>query len=119
MLTPLRNTIPGTPEDRFNICLKSIRSIIERCNGILKNRWRCLLKHRVLHYSPQKAASILKACCVLHNMCIERHEPELEIEYIEEFDHFDQLVFNENPNNDDLQNARELQNQLINNYFQN
>ncbi|KAJ8913887.1 hypothetical protein NQ315_005684 [Exocentrus adspersus] len=27
LLTPLRNTIPGTPEDRFNNCLKTIREV--------------------------------------------------------------------------------------------
>lgn len=77
------------------------------------------MKHRVLHYSPQKAACIIKACCVLHNMCIERGEPEPDIEenVHENLGDFELQVQNENPN-DDLNNARELQNMLINNYFQ-
>lgn len=49
----------------------SCRALIERCNGLLKMRFRCLLKHRVLHYTPQMACKITNACAVLHNMCIE------------------------------------------------
>lgn len=45
--------------------------MIERVNGILKMRFRCLLKHRFLHYSPRTAAKIVHACCVLHTMAIE------------------------------------------------
>lgn len=36
-------------------------------------RWRCLLKHRVLHYLPEKVTKIINSCCVLHNMCIENN----------------------------------------------
>ncbi|KAJ8973094.1 hypothetical protein NQ317_010787 [Molorchus minor] len=43
----------------------SVRSIIERCNGVLKNRFRCLLEHSVLHYIPEVVANIVKACVVL------------------------------------------------------
>lgn len=31
---------------------------------------RCLLKHRFLHYHPEKATQIINACTVLHNICI-------------------------------------------------
>lgn len=43
---------------------------MERTIGVLKNRWRCLIGHRVLHYHSDVAAKIINACCVLHNMCI-------------------------------------------------
>ncbi|KAJ8909334.1 hypothetical protein NQ315_017194, partial [Exocentrus adspersus] len=52
---------PNTPEFRFNTAFKRARSTIERCNGLLKSRFRCLLKHRVLHYSPTTAAKIVNA----------------------------------------------------------
>lgn len=63
-------------EENYNAVHKSTRSTIERCNGTLKMRFRCLLKHRVLHYAPNKASKIVKACVMLHNMCI-RNDIEL------------------------------------------
>jgi len=36
--------------------------------------FRCLLKHRTLHYKPEKA-SIINACIVLHNICIANNVP--------------------------------------------
>lgn len=123
LITPLRNPIPGTPEERFNNSVTSVRSIIERCNGLLKNRWRCLLKHRVLHYSPEMSAKIIKACCVLHNICIVRNLPLPEGEEVDDYGLYDipiieNVEHNQNANAD-LIAARNIQQQLINNYFQN
>ena len=71
LLTPFEEEpAPGTPECRFNQSHKKTRSVIERCNGVLKARFRCCLKHRVLHYSPQKASKIINTCAVLHNICL-------------------------------------------------
>ncbi|KAJ8952782.1 hypothetical protein NQ318_008099 [Aromia moschata] len=112
LLTPLRNTVQDTPEDRFNNRLKSIRNIVERCNGVLKNRWRCLLKHRVLHYSSKMAARVTKACCVLHNMCISKNIPlPDEDELQQDYGIYDGLYINDpaeyaNENNVDLLVAR-------------
>ncbi|CAH1995307.1 unnamed protein product [Acanthoscelides obtectus] len=39
-------------------------------SGVLKNRFRCLLKDRVLHYAPFRAGQIINATSVLHNMCV-------------------------------------------------
>lgn len=69
-LTPICNPQENTPEDKFNITFKKARVTIERCNGVLKGRFRCLLKDRVLHYTPEKASKIINACCVLHNICV-------------------------------------------------
>lgn len=73
-MTPLEyEPEPNTPEHFYNSRHKTVRSIIERCNGLLKMRFRCLLKHRVLHYSPEKASKIINACVLLHNLCIENN----------------------------------------------
>ncbi|XP_067144810.1 putative nuclease HARBI1 [Centruroides vittatus] len=56
LLTTLRTT-DTRAEVKYNNCLTAARSIIEQCNGLLKNRWRCLLKHRVLHYHPETASN--------------------------------------------------------------
>ncbi|XP_045475273.1 putative nuclease HARBI1 [Harmonia axyridis] len=123
LLTPLRNPL-SEQEERFNNKFKRVRSIIERCNGLLKNRFRCLLKHRVLHYEPKKAVSIIMACCVLHNICLENNieEPEQD----EEFLNADQGIINDrnyrvtgrNPTvQDDLIAGRQLRQSIIENNF--
>lgn len=47
---------------------------MERCIGVLKTRFRCLLLI-VLKYSPTQAGIIINACVVLHNMCIRAGVP--------------------------------------------
>ncbi|KAJ8911804.1 hypothetical protein NQ315_014228 [Exocentrus adspersus] len=59
---------------------------MHRCT---KKRFRCILKERVLKYSPYKAGQIINACCVLHNMCIRGNVP-LE-EPIEEGNNLDDI----------------------------
>lgn len=44
-------------------------------------RFRCCLKHRVLHYAPEYASQIVNACVVLHNLCIEHNVPEPDENY--------------------------------------
>ncbi|XP_046400480.1 putative nuclease HARBI1 [Ischnura elegans] len=88
LLTPVLGMVmPNSPEDRYNRALRRARNTVERCIGLLKSRWRCLLKHRVLHYMPNKASRIINACAVLHNMCLDRNvqleeevEEEIEVE---------------------------------------
>ncbi|KAH1028502.1 hypothetical protein HUJ05_001857, partial [Dendroctonus ponderosae] len=70
-------------EERFDSRIKAVRSGIEKCNGVLKNRFRCLLKHRVLHYRPDRAGKIINACVVLHNMCVKTNMSETEENPIE------------------------------------
>lgn len=86
LLTPVENAAPNTPAFRYNMGHRRTRCTIERCNGVLKTRFRCLLKHRVLHYHPHKAGLIINACVVLHNLCIINNVPEVELDPEEEFD---------------------------------
>lgn len=123
LLTPLQNEPePNTPEFRYNTRHRSIRSIIERCNGVLKMRFRCLLKHRVLHYAPAFASQIINACVVLHNICIENNIPEPQpIEHVEDFDFGLYNGDNNNVQNDnhclnpELAAGRRLRNAVIRN----
>lgn len=50
-------------------------SVVERCFGVLKQRFRCLQKHRVLQHQPDVAKNIVVACAALHNLCLDRGEP--------------------------------------------
>lgn len=69
LMTPFRNP-SNNHERRYNQKHISTRNVVERCFGVLKNRWRCILGSRGLHYTPDKCTQIINACCALHNMCI-------------------------------------------------
>lgn len=73
LLTPHNGAEENTPEGRYTRAHCRARNVIERCNGVLKMRFRCLLKHRVLHYCPVEAARIINSCCVLHNIMIDHN----------------------------------------------
>lgn len=69
LMTPILHAPAGSPEEHYTKRHCVARNTVERTIGVLKNRWRCLLGHRVLHYHPDTAARIINACCVLHNVC--------------------------------------------------
>ncbi|XP_024878548.1 putative nuclease HARBI1, partial [Temnothorax curvispinosus] len=75
MMTPIIGAVEGSPEALYNRKQMRCRALVEQCNGLLKMRFRCLLKHRVLHYSPPTASKIIYTCAVLHNMCIDQNVP--------------------------------------------
>ena len=54
-------------EKLFNKKLSSARVTVERAFGILKARWRCLLKR--LDNCIENVSAVVIACCVLHNIC--------------------------------------------------
>lgn len=83
LLTPILDAVPGSREEIYTRRHIQARNCIERCFGLLKSRWRCLLRHRTLHYHPVKAGKIVLACSVLHNMAVEANLPPpplLEVE---------------------------------------
>nr|CAI5838024.1 unnamed protein product [Callosobruchus analis] len=61
------------------------RNTVERCIGVLKARWRCLLLQRVLYYDHHMA-KIINPCAVLHNFCNRNRlpAPEVPAEEVEE-----------------------------------
>ena len=56
----------------FNRKLSSCRSSVERAFGLLKSRWRCLLKR--LDSIKQNIPEIIITCCVLHNLCQQNND---------------------------------------------
>lgn len=118
LMTPLREElVENTPQWRFDRTFKRARSTIERCNGVWKGRFRCLLKDRTLHYHPVKASKIAKACAVLHNMCITRGELAPGIQDEDPLDGLDVGVAYPENRNEDLEVARALQQTIINTHF--
>ncbi|KAK4887481.1 hypothetical protein RN001_003752 [Aquatica leii] len=68
MMTPIPDAPPESPEGIYTLRDTSARNVVERAFGVLKNRFRCLMKHRVLHYYHNKDGQIIYACVVLHNI---------------------------------------------------
>jgi len=71
LLTPY-NAPQSPSEERFNRAHKTTRCIIERTFGILKRRFHCL--HTELRLQPGPACRVIVACCVLHNISIDRRQ---------------------------------------------
>lgn len=118
ILIPIDN--PQTEaQERYNREFCRIRSLIERCIGILKMRFRCLLKDRVLHYSPTTASKIVNSCVVLHNMCIDAN---IELDEDDDGDLLDYELFVDQPppiqhgQNPYLQAGRQIQARIVNLY---
>lgn len=83
-MTPILNAVPGSVEDTYTQRHVQARNCIERCYGLLKSRWRCLLRHRTLHYHPMVAGKIVLACCVLHNMALQANLPPPSVMEVED-----------------------------------
>ncbi|XP_028171560.1 putative nuclease HARBI1 [Ostrinia furnacalis] len=69
LMTPIINTEPDSPQEYYTELHCRTRNTVERCIGVLKSRWRCLLVDRKLHYHPITAGLITNSCVVLHNIC--------------------------------------------------
>ena len=53
----------------FNKKLSAARSVVERTFGMLKGRWRLLLKK--VEQQTRTLSKIVLAACVLHNICVD------------------------------------------------
>ncbi|CAI2190083.1 3462_t:CDS:2 [Funneliformis geosporum] len=56
-------------ERKFNKIHSSMRMVVEQAFGLLKGRWRILLKE-VNCTDLERITRIIHACCILHNICI-------------------------------------------------
>ncbi|CAB4017612.1 Hypothetical predicted protein [Paramuricea clavata] len=73
LIKPYPNgAILNCSQRRFNKTLSSARSIVERAFGILKARWRILLKR--LDNRFENISEVILSCCILHNFCQEAGE---------------------------------------------
>ena len=79
MMKPYPERIPMLPnQSSFNFRLSHCRSTVERAFSALKNRFRCLFTN--LEYDIDHAKIIVKATCILHNMCVTAQD-SVEIEW--------------------------------------
>lgn len=73
LLKPYPNNIVLNPtQRRFNKVLSSARVTVERAFGVLKGRWRILLKRMGNRFI--NVPEVILTCCILHNFCQEAGE---------------------------------------------
>ncbi|CAG4958567.1 unnamed protein product [Colias eurytheme] len=75
LMVPILNAEAGSGTAVYTTRHLQALNCIERCIGILKARWRCLLKDHTLHYHPRVASKVTIACCVLHNIAQDAQLP--------------------------------------------
>lgn len=80
LMTPILRP-SSTMEERYNSSHKHTRNIIERCNGILKSRFRCLT--RDITFKPSKASKVIGACACLHNYAVNLNIPDFDTSFEE------------------------------------
>ncbi|KAK5648124.1 hypothetical protein RI129_003016 [Pyrocoelia pectoralis] len=88
LLTPYKDTGNVTNEQKnFNLKLSRCRILIEHTIGLLKQRFRQLF--HIKCRSIELTCHIIRACCVLHNLCIENdvapnaHHEEMEAQDVD------------------------------------
>ena len=74
------NGVLTRSQKKYNRTLSSARSIVERAFGLLKRRWRCLLKR--LDNKICNVAETIITCCVLHNICQENCDAMVDEEFL-------------------------------------
>lgn len=72
---PIYHRLRTDAEKRYQYSQIKTRNTVERSFGVLKKRFTCL------HFGMQfrelaKVQDIILACCILHNMCVDRNEHE-------------------------------------------
>ncbi|XP_058837699.1 putative nuclease HARBI1 [Topomyia yanbarensis] len=69
VITPYRISPDNSPEAKFNEIHSKARSVVERCIGVWKTRWRIILEERKCRYLPSKVARLIYVTAALHNIC--------------------------------------------------
>ena len=69
----------GMDQCRFNSVIKVVRCSVERTLGLWKGRWRAIDKQGgPVRFQPERAAQVILATAILHNICIRMRVPEPE-----------------------------------------
>lgn len=117
LMTPVPNAQTDA-ERLFNERHMKARQIVERCIGLLKNRFRCISRERILKYDPKTAGLIINSCIILHNMMIEFNNGEYAI-FPNEDDNANERRGEDVENAIDMNQGIAIRNNIIENYFTN
>lgn len=120
LMTPFNNVEPNSPEAHFNEAHIRARNVVERTIGLLKMRFRCLLRERVSRYEAAKVSKMVTVCSILHNMCVNGDVPLLGQEANEPLPPADlERIINEPGGLNLLQEGQLVRYNIVNRYFQN
>ncbi|XP_024634430.2 protein ALP1-like [Medicago truncatula] len=97
---------PKSPEELFNYRHSSLRMTIERCFGVLKNRFPIL--KLMPSYKPSRQRLIVTACCAIHNYIRKWNLPDELFRIWEEMDDIELEAVNEVPNLEGSSNVENL-----------
>lgn len=115
LMTPIQN--PSTEsEEKYNMYHIRVRGIVERTIGIWKQRFRCILGERKLHYEPTKCRKIILATAILHNYLIDNLYEDDDVIQIVPEPNIQQEIHAVDRNLRTL--GLEVRQSIINNYFQ-
>jgi hypothetical protein len=91
----------------FNKMLSASRVSIERAFGLLVARWRFLAYH-IYILDQIDINDVISACCVLHNICIDRGEVQFESDasHLQTFTE-DEIHLEANEENESARNRRD------------
>lgn len=110
LMTPILQ--PRTAaESRYNKAHARARNVIERVNGLLKSRFRCL---HMLNLEPTVASKVTNSCAVLHNLCI-----LFKVPLDDEDEHYSDDNDDDNDENNTQPHSRGalVRSDIIQNYF--
>ncbi|WVZ94828.1 hypothetical protein U9M48_040672 [Paspalum notatum var. saurae] len=86
-LPEFRNsTMPRGMKENFNFAHSSLRNVVERAFGVLKMKWKMLLK--VPAYPPAKQARLIVACMALHNFIRESKLMDVDFARCDRDEHY-------------------------------
>lgn len=109
LITPYRNPAEGSVRAKFNTVHAKTRNCVERTIGVWKNRHRCLLGARQLHYSPSKAVQIVNACAALHNICVHYRMNDFDVN-----DETDNVYLGEHEDYEEEESGQHIRDQIMN-----
>lgn len=116
VMTPIANAAVNSPEARYNDAHTRARNCVERCIGVLKTRFRCLLRERVARYDPQFVGKLVNVCAALHNMCLD-HNLQLDEEVAHPDDEYPYIPPAEIVQGPLYNEAQRVRNNIVNTYF--
>lgn len=116
LMTPVPN--PRTDaEQNYNLIHSQTRNKVERCIGVLKTRFRCLIHENKLRYNHKKSANIIYSCVILHNFLNMRNfTDDVDLNITDTGNHPHNNT-QQNTNTQILQQGKVVRNRLIQTLF--
>lgn len=119
LMVPFHGNMQNDGQENYNRNLRQARCLVERCNGLFKMRFRCLMQERRARYDPNFMGKVINCCACLHNICLERNIPfnEPPVPFPPAADENMQHDINVDMNHNMLLAGQQIRQNIVNNYF--